>query len=60
METAAAAHVAYVNNIPFLAFRSLSDLAGGGPGENEMTAFLQLAADNSSTALLTFLKELEP
>lgn len=56
METAAVAHVAYTNGIPFLAFRSLSDLAGGGPGENEMVTFLQLAADNSSAALLAFLQ----
>ena len=28
METAALAHVAYVNGIPYIAFRSLSDLAG--------------------------------
>ncbi len=57
METAAVAHVAYTNGVPFLAFRSLSDLAGGGPGQNEIITFLQLAADNSSAALLAFLKE---
>jgi adenosylhomocysteine nucleosidase len=57
METAAVAHVAYVNGVPFLAFRSLSDLAGGGPGQNEMVTFLQLAADNSSAAVLGFMKE---
>jgi adenosylhomocysteine nucleosidase len=34
METAAIAHVAKVYDIPYIAFRSLSDLAGGGPGEN--------------------------
>ena len=37
MESAAVAHVAYANRVPFIAFRSLSDLAGGGSGhENEM------------------------
>jgi adenosylhomocysteine nucleosidase len=36
MESAAVAHVAYANDVPFIAFRSLSDLAGGGEGENQM------------------------
>ena len=56
METAAAAHVAYVNGIPFLAFRSLSDLAGGGPGENEIGIFFQMAAENSARVLEAFLQ----
>lgn len=55
METAAIAHVAYANGLPFIAFRSLSDLAGGGPGENEMGAFFRIAADNSARVLLAFL-----
>jgi adenosylhomocysteine nucleosidase len=55
MESAAVAHVAYVNDVPFLAFRSLSDLAGGGPGENEINIFYQLAADNAAQVLLAFL-----
>ncbi|MEB2287875.1 MAG: 5'-methylthioadenosine/S-adenosylhomocysteine nucleosidase [Anaerolineae bacterium] len=57
METAAVAHVAQSHAIPYLAFRSLSDLAGGGPGENEIRTFFQLAADNSARVLLTFLEE---
>jgi adenosylhomocysteine nucleosidase len=56
METAAVAHVAYVNGVPFLAFRSLSDLAGGGPGENEIGVFFQLAAENSALVLEKFLQ----
>ena len=48
MESAAVAQVAYANEVPFLAIRSLSDLAGGGEGENEMGTFLSLAADNSA------------
>jgi adenosylhomocysteine nucleosidase len=56
METAAVAHVAYVNNVPFIAFRSLSDLAGGGPGENEVNTFFELASDNSATVVLSFLE----
>ena len=55
METAAIAHVAYANAVPFIAFRSLSDLAGGGEGANEMGTFLAIAADNSARVLLAFL-----
>ena len=55
METAAMAHVAYANGVPFIAFRSLSDLAGGGEGENEMGTFLKIAAENSARVLLAFL-----
>src|SRR5699024_8079806 len=40
MESAACAAVAYSNDVPFIAFRSLSDLAGGGAGENEMYTFM--------------------
>jgi adenosylhomocysteine nucleosidase len=57
-ESAAVAHVAYVNDVPFIAFRSLSDLAGGGPGKNETQIFYQLAADNSAKAVIAFLKKL--
>jgi adenosylhomocysteine nucleosidase len=55
METAAVGMVAYSNNVPFIAFRSLSDLAGGGEGENEMGTFMHIAADNSAKVLLAFL-----
>jgi adenosylhomocysteine nucleosidase len=55
METAAMAHVAYANGVPFIAFRSLSDLAGGGEGENEIGTFFKIAADNSARVLLAFL-----
>jgi len=55
METAAVAQVAYSNNIPFLGFRSLSDLAGGGEGENQIGTFFQLAADNSAAVVLAFV-----
>lgn len=55
METAATAMVAYSNSVPFIAFRSLSDLAGGGEGANEMGTFMNIAADNSARVLLAFL-----
>jgi len=58
MESAAVAHVALVNATPFIAFRSLSDLAGGGAGANEMHTFMALASDNSATVVKAFVKAL--
>ena len=58
MESAAVAHVAYANGIPFLAIRSLSDLAGGGAGENQMEAFLGLAAGNATAVVMALLRAL--
>jgi Nucleoside phosphorylase len=58
MESAAVAHVAYANGVPFIAFRSLSDLAGGGEGENEMGTFMGLASDNSAAVVRAFLAAL--
>jgi adenosylhomocysteine nucleosidase len=56
METTAFAHVAYANQIPFIAFRSLSDLAGGSDF-NDVGAFFGsgLAEANSSAVTLAFL-----
>ncbi len=58
METAAVGHVAYANGVPFIAFRSLSDLAGGDPGQNQAAAFYPLASENSAMVVLAFLKAL--
>jgi adenosylhomocysteine nucleosidase len=58
METAAVALVAYQNRVPYVAFRSLSDLAGGGAGQNEQVVFGRLAADNSAAIVLAYLKAL--
>jgi adenosylhomocysteine nucleosidase len=58
MESAAVVHVAYANRTPVIVFRSLSDLAGGGAGANEMGTFFQLASDNSATTVAAFLKAL--
>ena len=55
-ESASVAHVAYVNDIPFIAFRTLSDLAGGGTGVNEIIFFFRLASDNSAEVVITFLE----
>jgi adenosylhomocysteine nucleosidase len=59
MESAAVATVAYVNRVPFIAFRSLSDLAGGGGGKNEVATFIKLAADNSAAVVLSYLQALD-
>jgi adenosylhomocysteine nucleosidase len=58
MESAAVAQVAYVNATPFIAFRSLSDLAGGDPGKNQALTFFQLASDNSAVVVRAFLAAL--
>ena len=55
MESAAVAMVAYANGVPFIAFRSLSDLAGGQDGANELRTFFQLASDNSAAVVQRFL-----
>jgi adenosylhomocysteine nucleosidase len=55
MESAAVAQVAYANHVPFIAFRSLSDLAGADPDRNQMQTFGALASDNSASVLETFL-----
>ena len=56
MESAAVAHIAYVNDVPFIAVRSLSDLAGGGEGANEMATFFGLAAENSTRVVRALLE----
>lgn len=58
METAAVAHVAYANQVPFIGFRSLSDLAGGDAGPNLETVFMHLAARNSATVVTRFVAAL--
>jgi adenosylhomocysteine nucleosidase len=60
METAAVGMVAYSNGVPYIAFRSLSDLAGGGKEANEMVTFMNIAADNSAKVLLAFLAAWKP
>jgi adenosylhomocysteine nucleosidase len=58
MESAAVAQVAYVNGTPFIAFRSLSDLAGGDPSQNQWRVFVQLASDNSAAVVRAFIDAL--
>jgi adenosylhomocysteine nucleosidase len=57
-ESAAVAHVAYSNHIAFVAFRGLSDLAGGDAGENTEKALERLASDNSAAVVKAFLRAL--
>ncbi|PSJ65821.1 5'-methylthioadenosine/S-adenosylhomocysteine nucleosidase [Kumtagia ephedrae] len=58
MESAAVAHVAYANGVPFVAVRSLSDLAGGGEGANEMATFMALASTNSANVVKALLEKM--
>ena len=56
METAAFAQVAYANQIPFIAFRSVSDLAGGDDVNEVGTYFGSgLAEANEAAVTLAFL-----
>lgn len=56
METAAVAVVAHENHVPYVAFRSLSDLAGGEAGPNVARTFGRLAAANSAAVVIEFLR----
>ena len=55
METAATAHVAFANMVPFIAFRSLSDLAGGDAGANQSWVFGRLAARNAASVVVRYV-----
>jgi adenosylhomocysteine nucleosidase len=58
MESAAVAQVATINGVPFIAFRSLSDLAGGEENANRMDLFMTLAAENAASVVKAFVAEL--
>ncbi|ESQ79616.1 5'-methylthioadenosine/S-adenosylhomocysteine nucleosidase [Asticcacaulis sp. YBE204] len=58
MESAAVGQVAYANGVPFIVFRSLSDLAGGDEHANQMAVFMTLAAENSATVVCRFIRAL--
>ncbi len=58
MESAAVALVAEQNGVPFIIFRSVSDLAGADPDENRMHTFMALAASNAAKVLTAFLTAL--
>ncbi|MEN9868576.1 MAG: nucleosidase [Pseudomonadota bacterium] len=57
METAALAHVAHANRVPYIAFRSVSDLAGGHDFKEVGTFFGSgLAETNEAAVTLAFLE----
>ena len=58
MESAAVGQVAFANSVPFVVFRSPSDLAGGDSGRNQMVTFMALASTNSATAVRAFVAAL--
>jgi adenosylhomocysteine nucleosidase len=58
MESAAVAQVAFANGTPVIIFRSLSDLAGGDAGANQMNAFMALASVNSADVVHAFVAAL--
>lgn len=59
METTASAMVAYSNNIPFIAVRSVSDLAGGDESAAaQLNTFFAIAAENQARVVLALLDAL--
>ncbi len=61
MESVAVAQVCIANDIPFVIFRSASDLAGGSGSETaqaEMDEFYQIAARNASKVVMAYLAQL--
>lgn len=57
MESAAIALICHQQRLPFLTFRALSDLAGGGSAtSNEADTFTPLAATNSVAVVVEFIK----
>lgn len=58
METAALAHVAHANSVPYIAFRSLSDLAGAEGFDADVGALFAsgLAETNEAAVTLAFLE----
>ncbi|PKI36626.1 hypothetical protein CRG98_042979 [Punica granatum] len=56
MESAAVALICRQQKIPFITFRALSDLAGGGSAlSNEVDTYVTLAAQNSVAVLTKFI-----
>ena len=58
MESGAVMQVAFANGVPAIVFRSLSDLAGGDAGANQMTTFMTLASVNSADVVRHFVAAL--
>jgi len=61
MESAAVAQVCTANGVPFIVFRSASDLAGGSTSETasaQLDMFYEVAAFNSATLVVRFISAL--
>ena len=58
MESTALSHVAWVNKIPIIIIRSLSDLAGGQSGQNQIDENEYNVSEIAIIFLLNFLNEL--
>ncbi|CAM6123545.1 unnamed protein product [Calypogeia fissa] len=56
MESAAVALVCLANDVPFIVFRSVSDLAGGSAAPNQIDTFSALASGNAVLVLRSFIK----
>lgn len=56
METAAVGHVAWVNGLPYLGIRAISDLAGGEEQVNRVTTFGAMAAANAAVVTEAWLR----
>lgn len=58
METTASAMVAESNRVPFIAVRSVSDLAGGGEesAAGQLTTFFAVAAENQARVVLKLVE----
>jgi adenosylhomocysteine nucleosidase len=57
-ESAAVGHVAYVNNIPYIAFRCLTDLAGADWNDNQALFWGGLASQNAALVMIPFIQAL--
>ena len=55
MEGAAIGHTCYLNNIPFVIIRAMSDKADGSAHEN-FNEFVKIASNNSKTIIMDMLK----
>ncbi len=59
MESAAVGQVCFVNEVPWVIVRGVSDLAGGQAGRNEENIYDRVASLNAAQVLVAILRELE-
>lgn len=59
MESAAVGQVCFINEVPWVIIRGVSDLAGGQAGKNEENIFDRIASLNAARVLVGILRELE-